>query len=72
MEKVTSKNTTEIAVHRFCTEASTLGIKPGECPQVLETDLGNGQPLVLEAIGTGGEITYLQAFGCVKLVVLND
>lgn len=76
MRPVTSVDVFELEAHRFCAEASTLGLPPGSFPKVIETTLGNGQPLVREsAEHSGGElvaVNYWQTFGCVCLRVLND
>jgi len=68
---ITHDNVTEIEPHKFCTEASSLGLKPGEWPTRFETTLGNGLPLFIFCNGGDG-IYYRQQFGCIQLVVFND
>lgn len=69
--KITLDQATEFSVHKFSVEASTLGLAPGRWPNVLETNLGNGQRFVLEDINDiGGH--YRQQYGCITLIILND
>lgn len=64
---------TEFELHRFCVEASDLGITPGNFPQRIETDLGNGQPFLFVRVQDDGfTYVYAQQFGCVFLHVFND
>jgi hypothetical protein len=63
---------TETEVHRFVTEASTLGLSPGSFPALLETELGNGLPFTRQRTRPDGSVIYQQHFGCVQLVVFND
>lgn len=67
---------TETGPHDFVTEASTLGLKPGEWPKRLNTDLGNRLPFILKSVSApAGEllyVTYVQAMGCIELKVFND
>lgn len=65
--------------HSFTVEASTLGLRPGEWPEMLQTKtkLGNGLPFVrktkkLDSNGDLMHVRYLQAAGCVSIVVFND
>lgn len=75
METVAVSNqvATEYEVHHFVTEASTLGLPPGQYPDRLEVapEFGNGQPL-LRATANAAAVIYRQALGCVELHVLND
>jgi predicted metalloenzyme YecM len=57
--------------HAFSAEASQLGWPPGEFPNLLETDLGNGRRMVLTSL-TEQVATYHQQFGCITLSVWND
>lgn len=68
---------TETEPHKFCTEASDLGLRPGEWPQTLHApDLGNGLPLTLDhAEEKDGDllwIDYRQSLGIIRLRVFND
>jgi hypothetical protein len=61
----------------YCTEASTIGLHPGEWPERLETTLGNWQAFVRDheernAAGELEAVVYKQALGCITLVVFND
>jgi len=71
-----TKNLTEYQPHHFCTEASTLGLRPGQWPEKIETKIGNGQPFyIISKKSTDGDIeyaTYRQDCGCVVLRVFND
>jgi hypothetical protein len=76
MVTVTAQQVTEGPVHKFSADASALGLRPGEWPARLETDLGNGLPFVRGGYESrGGElllVRYIQAAGCIDLVVFND
>ena len=66
------EHVTETSPHTFVTEASDLGWRPGQnIPMELETNLGNGQPLILMS-ADGNRAKYEQQFGCVSLTVFND
>ncbi len=73
---IDSDDLTEESPHTFTGEASTLGFKPGEWPNSLTTDMGNGHNFErIRATIVGGEcvsVTYRQLFGCLWLTVLND
>lgn len=68
---VTNDNAHEFEVHQFITEASQLGLVPGEWPTFLSTDLGNGRPFVKQYWTGEGTVLYRQEFGCITLKVLN-
>ena len=70
MNRVTKQNVTEYQPDTFTAEASELGLAPGEVPQQLATDLGNGQPFRL--VHVQREILYRQEAGSLQLVVFND
>ena len=75
--KVTYENASEFEAHKFVAEASDLEIKPGEWPQLLDTDLGNGMPFIIgqKQIDAEGDlmwITYNQCNGCISLKIFND
>lgn len=72
MPTVNSNETTEVAPHRFVTEASELGLAPGDWPTSLTTNMGNGQPFILRTRRADGSAVYEQRFGCLSLHVLND
>lgn len=72
-EIVTAKNATEHKIHRWVTEASTLGIRPGQIAGRIDTELGNGKPFVfVQQERATGNVHYAQEFGCISLTVLND
>lgn len=56
---------------RFVIEASTIGLKPGDIPRLLRTDLGNGMELIFRRV-VGEAFVYVQMLGCVELHILND
>ena len=71
--QVNASACTETAPHRFVTEASEIGLRPGEWPMRLTTDLGNGGDLLRKPfLRSDGTAVYLQEFGCVSVHVLND
>lgn len=77
MTYVALTNVSEVEPHTFVTEASDLGLRPGEWPQFLTTNLGNGLRLVrstkkLDADGDLLWVTYHQAAGCIRLRIFND
>lgn len=63
---------TETEPHHYVTEASTLGLPPGSYPERLETDLGNGLPLLRVRRSADRAWLYRQDLGCVDLVVFDD
>lgn len=66
----------EVRLHHFVVEASSLGLKPGEWPRTVQTNIGNGQPFVWTCCGMSeDEVThwhYAQICGCTTLDILND
>jgi hypothetical protein len=70
--KVTRDQVTETETFRFVTEASTIGLPPGNFPRTLETDLGNGQPLVRQDGGMERGVRYRQLLGCISVIIFND
>lgn len=76
MIQVTAYNADEYEAHLWVTEASTLGLRPGEYPNFLKTTLGNGRNFVLKSAEyNDGDITvlrYEQHSGCISLHVYND
>lgn len=72
MTIVTLDEVLEVGNGTYVTEASTIGLRPGQWPRLLETTLGNGCPFVLQA-GTDEHVkTYMQEFGCIFMKVYND
>jgi hypothetical protein len=67
------KDTQEQTLHCFFAEASTVGLKPGQWPKYLKTNLGNGCSLYRHHY-LGDEYGYLykQNFGCISLTLFND
>lgn len=61
----------EMSPDHFATEASMLCLPVGKFPKQIETEIGNGQPLVLNK-WDGREFTYTQSLGCVTLTIFND
>lgn len=69
---ITTQNTTATSTNHLVTEASTLGLKPGEWPIDLPTTLGNKQPFRrLRGMDDGG-FEYHQQQGTLILRVFND
>lgn len=78
---LTSNHVTEVEAHLFVCDASDLyDVAPAfrtGWPERVETNLGNGQPLIRTAkqVDPEGEIInvrYDQLFGCVKVRIYND
>lgn len=69
--KVTAQNAVEFRTHEFSTEASDLGLKPGQVPARIPTTLGNGCDFVFVKM-TECAFYYNQVNGVVELVVFND
>jgi hypothetical protein len=70
---VSHKDVFEHALHTFSAEASSLGLKPGQVPSEIETDIGNGLPLVFNRVASTNEVfIYRQELGIVQLHILND
>lgn len=69
---------TEHEICRYLTEASTLGLRPGEWPEQLDVEpgFGNGQPLLrYHTRGTVDFIEfvlYRQGNGSIEVRVFND
>jgi hypothetical protein len=60
----------ETSPHRFHAEASELGLRAGDWPDI-ETNLGNGLKLIPQRLD-GQAVIYRQLLGCVEVVVYND
>lgn len=66
------QDVTEVSVHEFATEASTMGFPPGASyPRVLKTDLGNKLNFLLTKVSFGNA-HYQQELGCLRLTIFND
>lgn len=77
MTKITAKDLTQIKPNDYVADASELGLAPGQWPEFIDTDLGNLQPLIRDEPRhqTGGALAafvYKQAFGLIKVTVMND
>lgn len=74
--QVNLENSTEVECHRWSTEASDLGLSPGNWPEQLPTILGNKLPFLRDTkkVRDGDLlwVTYRQALGCISLRVFND
>ena len=57
--------------HTFSTFASDIELAPGHWPARLETEIGNGQPLVRAKLDAVGAV-YRQALGIITLNVFNN
>jgi hypothetical protein len=68
---ITVANVFEVSPLSFVAEASDLGLRPGEWPDALTTDLGNKLRLIRVALDDGRAL-YRQDLGCVELAILND
>lgn len=66
----------EYETRKFCAEASTLGLKPGDWPRTIETDMGNGMIFIAQhkEVRDGDLlwVDYFQANGCITLKIFND
>jgi hypothetical protein len=71
--QVTHQNADEICWGEYATDASVLGIAPGESfPFRLETTMGNGQPFLLKKkLENNAGAVYGQGNGCLNLTVYN-
>lgn len=70
-------NCSEFRPHWFSTDASDLGLRPGQWPEFIRTELGNKHTLVrwTKKLDEEGEllwVTYRQSVGCVLLRIYND
>lgn len=65
-------------IHEFSAEASSLQLRPGQWPESIETELGNGMPFMrsTKKLSADGSdllyVRYMQGNGCVSLIVWND
>ena len=57
--------------HHYIAEASELRWPPGHIPQIVQTDIGNGQPFILQSADEAVFI-YRQLCGLALLSVFND
>ena len=80
MMTVTSLNASasrSSAANTYATEASSIGLAPGEWPRQIPTELGNRQPFLFEKadITPDRELLgcrYTQSEGILRLIVFND
>jgi hypothetical protein len=56
----------------YLTEASTIGLKPGEWPEAIEATIGNGEQLLLSHVRPDGSRVYTQRHSTTVVHVLND
>jgi hypothetical protein len=57
---------------RYYLEASDLALRPGEWPNELQTDVGNGRPFLKMRMLQDGGFIYRQQFGQIQLNIIND
>jgi hypothetical protein len=74
---ITQDNVEEFDVHKFSVEASELGLRVGDWPVELKTSLGNEMPFLmighnLTPSGDLAGVKYMQANGCISLLIIND
>jgi hypothetical protein len=74
--KITRDQVREFDTHKYIADASDLGWSPGEWPEWVPTDIGNGKPFLAFSWeyrdGDVEWVTYRQALGCISLNVHND
>lgn len=61
----------EEQIHHFVAEASELRLPPGEWPEFIGTNMGNGQ-LFKRTRMTENVVRYEQMLGCIVLDIFND
>ena len=74
---IAQEHLTEVSPASFYAEASEIGLPPGVFPDTIMTEVGNHQHLnrirdLLDYDGQFLGMVYTQAFGNLKVVVLND
>jgi len=70
---VLRNDVTSTAHNEYVTEASTIGMRPGEWFKVLPTTMGNGMPFIFDRFElAAGFAVYKQDAGCITLRVYND
>lgn len=74
---ITYADVHEDEVHKFSAFASDLGLRAGQWPELLDTDIGNRQPLIRSSkkVTDSGDLAYVryvQQFGCVAVIIHND
>jgi hypothetical protein len=72
MTMITEKNTTPHSCLIMTTEASELGLKPGEWPNRIGSDMGNKRDFCKDGLTTAGSHVYVQELGCLTLHIYND
>jgi hypothetical protein len=69
---VTYSDVDKLSMFTFSAEASELGIRPGQFPDVIETNIGNKLPFYSPvAENEGRSVVYTQVAGCAKLKIYN-
>lgn len=71
MSIITFDMVTSFEPNRFVTEASTVGLLPGQFPEFLDTTLGNRQRLGRVVLDNERAV-YRQVCGCITVTILND
>jgi len=74
---LTYKDVSEFELHKFSTFASDIGLRAGDWPVEIETNMGNKMPFIraTKMVSPDGDlqwVTYYQACGCISLKVFND
>lgn len=68
---ITSRMVTEFNIHEFVVEASELKLAPGDWPEAISTDMGNGLDFIRQSLNDERAV-YRQLCGCIDLTILND
>ena len=72
VQEVSYLNASEVELHKFITDASTLNIPPGRWPFAIQTKMGNGQDFIGIARQRNGDYArYRQALDILELKVFN-
>lgn len=72
--KITEAELTEAVkvYNRYYLEASDLRLRPGQWPNEIETNAGNGRPFIKMRMLQDGGFIYRQQFGQLQLNIIND
>lgn len=70
--KILRDRVREINLHEFFVDASDININTAIAPAVLDTDIGDGSPMVLTGVSILGDLRYKQSFGVATLTIFND
>ena len=68
---ITDADVDEDSLMKYSAFASDLGMPIGQPPELLRTNLGNGQAFHLSKVNDN-IFLYNQAFGSISLLVFND